>query len=94
MGFPGRAVVKNPLPMQEMQETQGLIPGSGRFPGVGNSNPLWYSCLGNPMDRRGCWATVHRVSVSTGVHGYVRTILIAVKWFVTVGALLAMHRMK
>ena len=28
----------------------GLIPGSGRFPGEGNSNPLQYSCLENPMD--------------------------------------------
>ena len=31
-----------------------LIPGSGRFPGVGNGNPLQYSCLGNHMDR-GAW---------------------------------------
>ena len=30
----------------------GLIPGSGRFPGGGHSNPLWYSCLENPMDRK------------------------------------------
>jgi len=30
------------------------IPGSGRSPGVGNGNPLQYSCLGNPMDR-GAW---------------------------------------
>ena len=28
-----------------------LIPGSGRFPGNGNGNPLQYSCLENPMDR-------------------------------------------
>jgi len=27
------------------------IPGSGRSPGEGNGNPLWYSCLKNPMDR-------------------------------------------
>ena len=27
------------------------IPGSGRFPGQGNGNPLPYSCLKNPMDR-------------------------------------------
>ena len=31
---------------------QGLIPGSGRCPEVRNGNPLQYSCLGNPMDRR------------------------------------------
>ena len=29
----------------------GLIPGLGRSPGVGNGNPLQYSCLENPMDR-------------------------------------------
>ena len=28
-----------------------LIPGSGRSPTGGNSNPLQYSCLENPMDR-------------------------------------------
>ena len=27
----------------------GLISGLGRFPGEGNSNPLQYSCLENPM---------------------------------------------
>ena len=30
----------------------GSIPGSGRSPGGGNGNPLQYSCLENPMDRR------------------------------------------
>ena len=30
----------------------GLIPESGRSPGEGNDNPLQYSCLENPMDRR------------------------------------------
>ena len=34
----------------------GLIPGSGRFPGEGNGNPLQYSCLENPMDGGAwCW---------------------------------------
>ena len=32
----------------------GSIPGSGRFPGEGNANPLQDSCLENPMDR-GAW---------------------------------------
>ena len=27
------------------------VPGSRRFPQGGNSNPLQYSCLGNPMDK-------------------------------------------
>ena len=36
----------------------GLIPGSGRSPGVGNGNQLQYSCPENSMDR-GTWrATV------------------------------------
>ena len=36
----------------------GSIPGSGRSPGVGNGDPLQYSCLKNSMDR-GTWqATV------------------------------------
>ena len=30
----------------------GSIPGLGRYPGKGNGNPLQYSCLENPMDRR------------------------------------------
>ena len=34
---------------------EGLIPGSGRSCGGGNSNPLQYSCLGNPMDRGAWW---------------------------------------
>ena len=45
MGFPGGSVVKN-LPAHAGDV--GLIPGLRRFPGEGNSNPLQYSCLGNP----------------------------------------------
>ena len=37
----------------------GLISGSGRSPGEGNSNPLQFSCLGNPMDKGDWRATVH-----------------------------------
>ena len=37
---------------------------SGRSPGVGNGNPLQYSCLENPMDRGTWWATVHGVTKS------------------------------
>ena len=43
-------------------EDAGLIPGSERFPGGGNGNPLQYSCLGNPMDRRAWRATAQRVA--------------------------------
>ena len=42
----------------------GLIPGSGRSPGIGNGNPLQYSCLENSMDRGACRATVHGVAKS------------------------------
>ena len=34
----------------------GLVPGSGRSHGGGNSNLLQYSCLGNPMDKGDQWA--------------------------------------
>ena len=37
----------------------GSIPGSGRSPGEGNSNPLQYSYLENPMDRGAWQVTVH-----------------------------------
>ena len=40
----------------------GSICGSERSPGEGNGNPLWYSCLGNPMDQGAWWATVHGVA--------------------------------
>ena len=35
-----------------------MIPGLGKSPGEGNSNPLQYSCLENSMDRGAWWATV------------------------------------
>ena len=31
---------------------KNVIPGLGRFPGGGHGNPLEYSCLENPKDRR------------------------------------------
>ena len=42
----------------------GSIPGSGRFPGGGQGNPLQYSCLENPMDRGAWQAMVQRVAKS------------------------------
>ena len=39
--------------------------GSTPFlPGEGNSNPLHYSCLENPMDGAAWWAVVHGVAGS------------------------------
>ena len=60
-GFPGGLVVKN-LPANTGDV--GLIPVGlmwGRSPGERNGNSLQYSCLGDPMDRRAWWATVHGV---------------------------------
>ena len=50
-GFPGGSVGKETTCQWRKCSS---IPGSGRSPGKGNSNPLQYSCLGNPMDR-GAW---------------------------------------
>ena len=45
-------------------EDPGSIPGSGRFTGKGNGNPLQYSCLENPMDGGAWQATVQGVTES------------------------------
>ena len=42
----------------EARETSS-IPECGKFPGVRNGYPLWYSCLENSMDRGAWWAEVH-----------------------------------
>ena len=44
--------------VRDMESFPGLV----RSPGVGNGNPLQYSCLENPMDRETCWDIVHRVT--------------------------------
>ena len=59
MGFPGHSAIKNP---PANAEDTGSIPGLERYPWEGNGNPLWYSCLRNPMDRGAWWATVHGVA--------------------------------
>ena len=40
------------------------IPGSERSPGEEYGNPLWYSCLENPIDVGAWQATVHGVAES------------------------------
>ena len=37
----------------------GSIPGWGGSPAEGNGIPLQCSCLENPVDRGGWWATLH-----------------------------------
>ena len=53
-----------------------MIPGSGRFSGEGNGNPLQYSCLRNPIDREsgglqsmGSQRVVHNVATKQGFPG-------------------------
>ena len=58
-GFPGGPKIKNP---SANTGDLGLIPALGRCPREGNSNPLQYSCMGNPMDIEAWQATVHRVT--------------------------------
>ena len=57
-------VVKNPPASLGDLRDMGSIPGLGRSIGGGNSNPLQYSCLENPMDRGSWWTTVHKVTNS------------------------------
>ena len=57
-----RSVKKNNLPTNAGEV--GSIPGSGRSSGVGNGNPLKYSCLKTPMNREAWWASAHRVTKS------------------------------
>ena len=47
------------LDMTEWFSLSLSSPGSGRSSGVGNGNPLQYSCLRNRMDRGAWCATVH-----------------------------------
>ena len=54
-GFSGDSVVKD---LTVNSGDVGWIPGSGRFLGEGNGNPLQYSYLGNPTDKRTWQATV------------------------------------
>ena len=47
----------SPWGFKELDTTEHIL-------GVGNGTPLQYSCLDNPMDRGGWWATVHGVTKS------------------------------
>ena len=49
LGFPGGSDGKE---FSYSAGDPGSIPGSGRYPGEGHGNPLQYSCLENPMDKR------------------------------------------
>ena len=51
-------MVKNPPASVGDTRDMGSILKLGRSPGVGNGNPLQYSCLENPMDRR-AWGLLY-----------------------------------
>jgi len=64
-------------------EDEGSIPGSGRFPGEGNGNPLQYSCLKKsrgqkslmgygPKDHKESDTTINHTHTHT--HTYTRTL--------------------
>ena len=63
MSFPGGSVVKNPPAETGDARDTGSILGS-RYPGEGNGNPGWYSCLENLMDREALWGIVRGVPKS------------------------------
>ena len=82
-GFPGGSVVNHPPANVEASS----IPGSVRCPGEGNGNPLQFSCLENPMDRRAWQATVHGVArvrhdlmTKQVSYGKTRVSLVFCKW--------------
>ena len=55
--------MNSPANAGDVRDT-GLIPGLGRSPGVGISNPVQYSCLENSMDKGAWQTTVHGVAES------------------------------
>ena len=57
MGFPAGSVGKESACSAEDAREMGSIPGLGRSPGEGYSNPLQSSCLENLMDR-GAWCAI------------------------------------
>ena len=57
-------MVKNPPADAGDTGDPGLSPGSVRSPGVGNGNPLQYSCLESSMDSRAWCSIVHEVAES------------------------------
>ena len=64
--YPGGTTVKN-LPANARDAGDpGLISELGQSSGVGNGNPLQYSCLEKFMDRGAWQATLHEVTKSLG----------------------------
>ena len=64
LSFPGSSVVKNLPTNTGAAGDVGSFPWLERSCGVGNSNPLQYSCLENTMDRAAWHYIVHGVAKS------------------------------
>ena len=62
--LPNWQVLKNTPANEGDTRDASSIPRLGRSPGVGNANPLQYSCLENPMDREAWQVTVRGVAMS------------------------------
>ena len=78
----------------------GCIPVLGRYPGEGNGNPLYYSCLENAMDRGACyvqtstWMRIITKIIITSIYIAVYSLghvwLFAISWTVAHHASLSM----
>ena len=53
------SVVNNPPAEAGESGDESSIPGLGRLPGIGNRNPVQYSCLENSRDKGAWWDIVH-----------------------------------
>ena len=88
-------VVKNPPADARDTRDASSIPGSGRSCGGGNGNPLQYSCLENPTDRRAWWAPVNGVTnswnqLSHWAHAHVMVLLGSFVFFLVSASLWTM----
>ena len=63
-GFPEATVIMHLTASAGGARDVNSIPGFGRSPGVGNWNPLQYSCVENSTDRGAWWARVQWVTKS------------------------------
>ena len=64
MGFPASSLGNEFICNAGNTGDEGLIIGSGRFPGGGHGNLVQYSCVENPMDRGAQQAIVYRLAKS------------------------------
>ena len=64
MGFPASSLGNESICNAGNTGDEGLIIGSGRFPGGGHGNLVQYSCVENPMDRGAQQAIVYRLAKS------------------------------